>query len=111
MKQKKKLLLTACVGGALSVIWLAASLVSMSMLSPLAGEESSQSLLHLLRTAPNPGIPADTGHALKPQGHHPWARPPALEDVVEKARRYLSLQGDLLLSDPSFCCTHGQLFG
>ena len=42
MKQKKKLLLTACVGGALSVIWLAASLVSRDPLTSLIRPENGK---------------------------------------------------------------------
>lgn len=42
MKQKKKLLLTACVGGVLSVIWLAASLISRDPLTSLIRPENGK---------------------------------------------------------------------
>lgn len=42
MKQKKKLLLTACVGGALSVIWLAVSLFSREPLTSLIRPENGE---------------------------------------------------------------------
>ena len=42
MKQKKKLFLTACVGGALSVIWLAASLISRDPLTSLIRPENGK---------------------------------------------------------------------
>lgn len=42
MKQKKKLLLTACVGGTLSVIWLAVSLFSREPLTSLIRPENGE---------------------------------------------------------------------
>ena len=42
MKQKKKLLLTACVGGVLSVIWLAVSLFSREPLTSLIRPENGE---------------------------------------------------------------------
>jgi hypothetical protein len=78
------------------------------MLASMGKHQALNGPPHVLRSPPDPSVPADAGDCFQSDRHLLGAGSSSFEDMVEEIRFDVRPDSDLFLGDPLFCSTHSQ---